>query len=154
MGLLELLVKVSANAAGGGAIRRGNGSWYIGFSAKYNAVNPLATELYAIIDGLAIAQDLGVKKIEVETDAESLRTMLLTIGGNPHHELAAVICDAASLFSDFEVAFINHIPREMNIMVHKLAEYGKDMAVGYKTHYLVPECVKNFYEADLEAAAA
>ncbi|XP_021734916.1 uncharacterized protein LOC110701593 [Chenopodium quinoa] len=144
----------SAISSGGGVLRRSDGTWYVGVSCKYSAVSPLAAELYALNDGLSIANDLRIKKVEVETIAQSLRTMLLTTGPNPHHELAAVVCDVAAVMGKFESVIITHVPREQNELAHKLAAFGKDMAVGYKTHYLVPECVHSVYEADLLHVAA
>ena len=38
---------------------------------------------------------------------------------------------------------------EKNILAHKLDIYRKEMAVCYKTHYLVLECVRAIYETDL-----
>ncbi|XP_021769523.1 uncharacterized protein LOC110733771 [Chenopodium quinoa] len=101
----------------GGVIRRSDGTWYVGFSCKYEAVSPLAAELYALNDGLSIAEDMKLKK-------------------------------------KFEVVVLTHILRERNELAHRLAVLGKDMAVGYKTHFMVPEYVRNIYEADLEGVRA
>ncbi|XP_021753742.1 uncharacterized protein LOC110719145 [Chenopodium quinoa] len=138
----------SAVSSGGGVIRRSDGSWYVGFSCKYDAISPFLTELYAMNDGLSIAMDLGIKKVIVETDAKVLRDMLMTSGPNPHHELAATICDVAAVLSKFEVAVVTHIPREGNELSHRLDVFGREMVVGYKTHYLVPECVSELYESE------
>lgn len=35
-----------------GGFRGVSGNWYVGFSSKFNAITPLATKLYAVLEGL------------------------------------------------------------------------------------------------------
>ncbi|XP_056692002.1 uncharacterized protein [Spinacia oleracea] len=78
---------------GGGVLRKENGDWFLGYSSKYNAKNPLAAELLALREGLSVAKSFDIDKLEVETDAGSLIFMLdtSTVNPYPHHELVAVI---------------------------------------------------------------
>ena len=68
--------KANDKASGGGVIRRTDGSWFMGFSIKFGAVNPAAAELITIREGLSLAKDHNISRLEVETDAQALKIML------------------------------------------------------------------------------
>ncbi|XP_056685189.1 uncharacterized protein [Spinacia oleracea] len=141
-------------AGGGGVLRRENGDWYLGFSSKFNAKTPLAAELLAMREGLAMAKAFQVPKLEVETDAESLIFMLDTSGVNPypHHELAAVISDVRNQIKEDWVIVFKHVPRHKNVVAHHLAAMAMEMAVGHVTHFEVPPRAFNDFKKDKAAA--
>ncbi|XP_021858374.2 uncharacterized protein [Spinacia oleracea] len=114
-------------AGGGGVLRKDSGEWFLGYSSKYNAKTPLAAELLALREGLAVAKAFDVDKIEVETDADSLIFMLdtSTVNPYPHHELVAVIEDVRNLLVGSWDLQMRHIPRHKNLVAHGLAAcYG------------------------------
>ncbi|KAL2899077.1 Protein ALP1-like [Bienertia sinuspersici] len=65
-----------SKAGGGGVIRRDNGTWFMGFSSKYHSLSPLAAELQALRDGLLLAKQFQLTKVEVETDAKTILPLL------------------------------------------------------------------------------
>ncbi|KNA04166.1 hypothetical protein SOVF_202220 [Spinacia oleracea] len=139
-----------SEAGGGGVFRRSSGTWYLGYSSKFNVVSPLATELYAIREGLIMAVEHKVSMLQVETDALSLLTMMKTIDDHHHHELSPVLNDVASLLTRFEKVEITHIPRARNMVAHCLAANSLSMAVGHKVYVEVPQFARGAYLADLQ----
>ncbi|KAL2941343.1 hypothetical protein RDABS01_029693 [Bienertia sinuspersici] len=86
-----------SKAGGGGVIRRDNGTWFMGFSLKYHFLSPLAAELQALRDGLLLAKQFQLTKVEVETDAKTIISLLKDVQNNPKHDLIALILDVANL---------------------------------------------------------
>ena len=68
-------------AGGGGLLRDQDGRWISGFSFKLGTCSVLVAELWAILHGLRLAWEKGVRKLTVETDS------LVTLKGikNRHH---------------------------------------------------------------------
>lgn len=56
-------------ASRGGVIRREDGSWYLGYSFKTKARDPVHAELLAIRHGLKLAKEFGIKNLQVAMDA-------------------------------------------------------------------------------------
>ncbi|XP_056692196.1 uncharacterized protein [Spinacia oleracea] len=142
--------KSMTEAGGGGVFRRPNGSWFVGFSCKFNVSSPLAAELYALREGLIIAKDLSMDKLEVETDAVQLKLMLEKMDENSYHELGPVLKEVANMLSQNWIITFNHIPRFCNKVAHDLAAHSLVMAVGHKLHYIIPACAKEHYFKELE----
>lgn len=88
----------SGSVAGGrGVFRRHTGSWFVGFSTKFNVHSPLAFELYTLREGLKIAKKFMIDKLEVETDALNLKLLLDKVKDHPHHELGPVLREVTQL---------------------------------------------------------
>lgn len=64
-------------AGAGGIIRNHRGFWVKGFSRKVGLATNIIAELWALRDGLKLAQGLGIHKLEVELDAQV--AIILTI---------------------------------------------------------------------------
>ncbi|XP_021857168.2 uncharacterized protein [Spinacia oleracea] len=135
---------------GGGVFRRSSGTWFMGFSSKFNASTPLTAELYAIREGLIMAIEYKVDKLELETDALSLMKMLNTMDNHYHHELSPVLNDVASLMKRFTSLTVHHIPRARNLVSHSLAAYSISMVVGHKVYADVPPFSRIAYHGDLQ----
>ncbi|XP_056692258.1 uncharacterized protein [Spinacia oleracea] len=144
--------KEKDEAGGGGVFRSETGSWYIGFASKYNAITPLAAELYALREGLQMALDYGVQKLEVETDAELLIKLLTAMEDYYHHELAPVIKDVACLMTRFSSFSITHLPRLFNKLAHCMGQYAISMALGHKVFLNPPPFTDVVYQTQLKQA--
>lgn len=118
----------ATKASGRGVLRKENGTWFVGYSTKYKASSPLATELFAIREGLTMARDFDICLLELETDAQSLKFMINSGKVFPHHELSTVINDIAGLLSD---------PRASNSLAHALAAFAHSMDVAHTTLFLI-----------------
>lgn len=53
-----------------------DGSWLVGFSIKFRAINPAAAELITVREGLVTAKRVNIQHLELEADAEALKMML------------------------------------------------------------------------------
>ncbi|KAK6921878.1 Ribonuclease H domain [Dillenia turbinata] len=60
----------------GGLIKNDNGSWMVGFYSRIGLSDILAAELWGVWEGLNLARDRGLRKIELEFDSESLVKLL------------------------------------------------------------------------------
>ncbi|XP_021860368.2 uncharacterized protein [Spinacia oleracea] len=89
--------KSSDIAGGGGMFRSTTGSWFVGFTRKYNMHSSMVAELYATRDELIMAKDYHFDKVELEIDALSLKIMLDVVEKHSHHELAPFLRDVAQL---------------------------------------------------------
>ncbi|XP_021848876.2 uncharacterized protein [Spinacia oleracea] len=144
--------KEKDEAGGGGVFRSETGNWYIGFASKYNAITPLAAELYALREGLQMAVEYGVQKLEVETDAELLIKLLTSMEDYYHHELAPVIKDVACLMTRFSSFSITHLPRLFNKLAHCMGQYAISMALGHKVFLDPPPFTDVVYQTQLKQA--
>ncbi|XP_048490396.1 uncharacterized protein LOC125492264 [Beta vulgaris subsp. vulgaris] len=141
--------KANDKASGGGVIRRTDGSWFMGFSIKFRAVNPAAAELITIREGLSMAKDHNISRLEVETDAQALKIMLDRAEHHPHHQLSAIICDIVKLIKTNWVVIFLHAKRDANMVAHNLARFGMNMEVDKTTHTAPPQCVMKEYMQEL-----
>ena len=141
--------KANDKASGGGVIRRTDGSWFMGFSIKFGAVNPAAAELITIREGLSIAKDHNISRLEVETDAQALKIMLDRAESYPHHQLNAIICDIVKLLKSNWVVIFLHAKRNANMVAHNLARFGMTMDADKITHTAPPQCVMKKYMQEL-----
>ena len=136
-------------SGGGGVIRRTDGSWFMGFSIKFGAVNPAAVELITIREGLSIAKDHNISRLEVETDAQALKIMLDRAERYPHHQLNAIICDIVKLLKTNWVVIFLHAKRNANMVAHNLARFGMAMDADKITHTAPPQFVMKEYMQEL-----
>ena len=141
--------KTNSKASGGGVIRRTDGSWFMGFSVKFDAINPAAAELTTIREGLSLAKDHNISRLEVETDAQALKIMLDRAEKVPHHQLSAIICDIVKLLKTNWVVIFLHAKRDANMVAHKLARFGMEMEMEKVTHTTPPQCVLEDYMKEL-----
>ncbi|XP_042969044.1 uncharacterized protein LOC122301721 [Carya illinoinensis] len=103
-------------ACGGGVIRDHDGRVLAGFAIHYGQVSNNVAEGRALLDGLKLAQQLGIRDILVESDSE-------------------VIDDIQRLFVDLQCS-IHHIFREANMVADYLAKEGAFNGVENERVYL------------------
>lgn len=106
-------------------------------SSKFNAITPVAAELYAVREGLTMAVDYDIQNLELETDAQSLVTMLGTVDHSYHYELSPVINDVACPVVRFKCLIK---------VAHCLDQYALSMTVGHKPFTRVA------YQGDIESS--
>jgi ribonuclease HI len=110
-------------AGGGGVIRDSLGNWLGGFSRSIGITSCVQAELRALKDGLLLALDLEISKLEIEMDSsvavESLKTTSM-----PNVFLRSIVDDCRLLLERFEATTIKHIYREANGCADALAKSG------------------------------
>lgn len=110
-------------AGGGGVFRRPAGSWFLGFSSKFNVHSPSAAVLYALREGLMIAKDFMIDKLKVETDALNLKLLLEKVNDQSHHDLGPVLREVAQLLGQSWIISFTHIPHFCNKVAHSLTTH-------------------------------
>lgn len=60
----------------GGLLRVDRGQWLAGFMRNIGLTSSIAAELWGLRDGLSLALQLGIRKIEIELDAKALTLIL------------------------------------------------------------------------------
>lgn len=59
-------------AGGGGILRDSNGTYWAGFSHHYGSCTNMVAETRALLDGLSMCKDLGLRDIVIEIDSKVL----------------------------------------------------------------------------------
>ena len=110
-------------ARGGGVLRDSLGNWIGGFSRSIGITSCVQAELRALKDGLLLALDLEISKLEIEMDSyvavESLKSTSM-----PNVFLRSIVDDCRLLLERFEATTIKHIYRETNGCANALAKTG------------------------------
>lgn len=143
-------LRVHNNAGDGGVFRGATGRWYMGYLSKFNAITPLAAELYAMWEGFLMAVSYEIQILEIETDAQALLTMLGSVNGRYHEKLKPVLTDVAGLMGKFKSLVVKHIPRANNKVARALAQYALEMTVGHNFFLNPPPFASIAYQGDLQ----
>ncbi|XP_021722063.1 uncharacterized protein LOC110689604 [Chenopodium quinoa] len=145
----------SEKGGGGGVFRNVQGKWYFGYSSKYNAPSALGAELYALREGLNFAHAMPLKYLEVDTDAQEIKSLLNREGDNMNHELSGLIIDVARALSNKNMVIVfSIIPRELNSVAHYLAKYAMIMGLGHTPHYACLTNAVAAFKEDMRALYA
>ncbi|XP_021758594.1 uncharacterized protein LOC110723552 [Chenopodium quinoa] len=138
------------NAGAGAVIRDLYAGWMVRGSWKFKARNPEEAELLAIKGGMELAIKEELRKVTVETDAQSLKsTTIEHIDKQERHELAAILSDIGELLKGPCKFDFKYIRREANTVAHRLAQLAFVMEEEIILHNSVPAFVKNAYEIDM-----
>ncbi|KAL2506264.1 Uncharacterized protein Adt_21885 [Abeliophyllum distichum] len=116
-------------ASGGGIIRDSSGQCIRAFFSFYGDCTILEAELRAILDGIILAQRLGLSVLWVESDS-TLAIHCITKGGGPWHIQATLRHIRHLLAMDRDT--ITHIFREDNQVADLLASEGWDRRYYYE----------------------
>ncbi|KAL2527183.1 Uncharacterized protein Adt_12237 [Abeliophyllum distichum] len=115
--------------SGGGIIRDSSGQCIRAFFSFYGDCTILEAELRAILDGIILAQRLGLSVLWVESDS-TLAIHCITKGGGPWHIQATLRHIRHLLALDRDT--ITHIFREGNQVADLLASEGWDRRCYYE----------------------
>jgi ribonuclease HI len=115
----------SWRAGAGGLIRRGDGSWVIGFSCFLRIANNTYAELIAIFYGLNLASYQGCTVCCCYSDSKTAIDLIMKpVSVNRFHSYASVIANIKQLMSlEWEVN-LSHSLREGNSCADFLAKVG------------------------------
>ncbi|KAL2933050.1 hypothetical protein RDABS01_016169 [Bienertia sinuspersici] len=100
-------------------------------------------------DGLLLAKQFQLSKVEVETDAKTILPLPDDAQNNPKHDIITLILDVANLLKLEWQITISHVNREANQVAHCLANYAHLMEDHKVNHLSVPDCVRKAYDIDL-----
>ncbi|KAK2378521.1 hypothetical protein QL285_066416 [Trifolium repens] len=139
---------ISGRAGTGGLIRRGDGSWVIGFSSFLGMSNNTYAEIMAIYQGLRLAKDSGCLFVICYSDSKGVID-LITKPLNKHHCYASILANILDLLNmDWDVR-ICHTLREGNASADFLAKWGASNDINWKLWNSPPEDLKPTLRNDL-----
>lgn len=126
--------------AAGGIIRKDKAKWITEFMKFIGTRTPLLAEAWALLTGLQIASDIGIKKLEIETDCQELFCLLNNKTSN-YHPLSIIVLNCRHNISKFEDAKLLKIKREQNLCTDKLAKEARKHGRSTRT-YITPPFVQ------------
>jgi ribonuclease HI len=117
---VDAAISKSSIAGAAGAICRDENGVYLGASARvFDGINdPVTLEAFACSEGLALAQDLGVRKIQVTTDCLVILQALEQGSLASYSSVLKEICDRQHQFIESKVV---HERRNSNVEAHNFA---------------------------------
>ncbi|CAI0559343.1 unnamed protein product, partial [Linum tenue] len=122
------VISTPESTAAGGVIRDEEGLLLRAFTMNLGGGSITKAEIAGITDGLQIAWDLGLKKVQVQTDSKiAMQLLHEATSSNPHHCLIAAA--RRLLARDWQVEII-HMYREGNVVADFLASLGHSRGVG------------------------
>lgn len=128
-------------AGGGGVIRNDTGCWVKGFCINLGMASNVAAELLAILQGLKLAWDLGIRRVHLETDSlTGLELVMKEPRGSPHHN---VIQEIRKQIKQQWECKVSHIWREGNQVADCLAKISLNMQPGLYVLDTPPQDIKS-----------
>ncbi|GLT45320.1 hypothetical protein SLA2020_191580 [Shorea laevis] len=132
----------------GGLIRDSQGQWVVGFMRNIGHTTSLAAELWAIRDGLSMANYLQIQNLIVETDCQVAHA-LLSGTSNPYHPHSTLILDCRDLLCTLPRVQLKHVMRGSNMVADALAKKGARSSYGLHILYECPPNVDLLCTADI-----
>ena len=128
-------------------IRDCNGAWVTGFSRSIGIASCVQTELRALLDGLLLAIELDIPKLEIELNS-LIVAELFTSTKIANIFLSSIVCDCRSLLDRFEQFSIKHIFREANSCIDLFAKAGCAQLVDFVLLTMPPTHVLEVLDFD------
>ena len=105
------------------------------------------TEACAVLYGLQVCGEAGLRKIELETDSKTIAEAL-----NRRTQLqnytSIFIQDALGMGEFFDVVSFSHVRRNANMVAHKLARLALQFEGGKIWFTDIPPCITNVLELE------
>ncbi|CAN1276616.1 Putative ribonuclease H protein At1g65750, partial [Linum perenne] len=138
----------SSSAAVGRVIRDDQGRFVLAFASNLGSCSIVRAEMRAILDGMVLAWERGIRKLRIQTESASAVQLLTDMRGLLHQHSSLV-----NLFQEFnsrpwEVS-IEHIFREANNAADFLANSGHQLDLGTTVFYLPCPTLLNWLRYDL-----
>ncbi|KAK4262866.1 hypothetical protein QN277_028366 [Acacia crassicarpa] len=111
----------SSKAGCGGVLRNNRGEWVIGYTKVIGVCDACSAEEWAVLEGLKLAWDFGVKNVILESDAQELIRRITAPSSHPGSLLFEQI--RKMLRREWQVN-LRYIPREINRLADALAKLG------------------------------
>nr|POE90531.1 putative ribonuclease h protein [Quercus suber] len=111
------------NSGCGGLIRDSNGLWIRGFAKTMVVNSSLASEMWALREGLTLCLDLQPQAVEIELDATAAIS-ILSGNSNTNGDLSGLVDDCRDLLLQLPQVRMLHCYREANSCADALARLG------------------------------
>lgn len=148
-------------AGGGGIIRNSQGGWVRGYARSIGLTSSIIAELWALRDGMQLADHMGIRQLEVELDAKVI-VGLLNSNKNPNSTYAPLLSNCRYLLAKLPQVRVSHVFREANKCADWLAKWGTVMKEDFvvfefpsttELETLVAKDINGLYYARLVAAS-
>ncbi|RYR43008.1 hypothetical protein Ahy_A08g039435 [Arachis hypogaea] len=113
----------------GGLFRNGDGNLVAGFMMKIGRVTITSAEIWAIYTGMKLAVELGINKLQIETDF-FCALKLIDGSSSSHHHMFSLIKAIEDLRSKMTYVSIKHIFCEANFCADVLAKQAQSLPTG------------------------
>ncbi|KAK4482042.1 hypothetical protein RD792_012965 [Penstemon davidsonii] len=125
-------------AAAGGLIRDDTGSWVVGFSRKLGSTSITMAELLAAREGLEMAWEMRLQRLELELDSEVVFSLIKDADVETH-PLGNIIKDCRTLIRMPWECRIVHTRRSGNGCADALAKMGHDLDTSLCSWDIAPQ---------------
>ncbi|MCH99988.1 ribonuclease H protein, partial [Trifolium medium] len=141
-------VKNGSQQAGcGGVIRNGSGNWVCGFAKALGPCSAFVAELWGILEGITIAKDRNIMRIEVQVDSKAVLQYLTSPKNGSIRGRRLVRKIRELIEQGIEVQF-KHVYREANRVADWLANLGCNLANGSTLFEFPPREVQSLVDDD------
>lgn len=121
------VVNSSRLAGCGGLLRDSAEQWVVGFTKSISDNSSIATELWALREGLGMCLERGISAVEIELDATAAIS-LVSSNVNANGDLSGLVDDCRELLLCLPQVKLSHCFREANFCVDALAKLGSASA--------------------------
>ena len=139
---------VSGRAGAGGVVRGDHGEWIVGFSEQLGVCSAIQAELRAVLRGLRIAREMGLRKLWIQVDSMVVVTLLSTsdLRFSAYHGILQQ-CKILLAWGYWETR-VTHCFREANQVADKLANLGIEGNLGVTMYPTPPREVREALFSD------
>jgi len=142
-------------AGAGALIRNDKGEWVVGSARYLGHTSNHVVECWALKDGLTLAVQHGISKLEIELDSISAIAAFSSILNDNCIDirLQPILNDCRSLFKEIQHKQLKHVFRETNLYADILAKHGshflcKNLDAVYKLFLEPPAFITNSLRFD------
>ncbi|XP_057418578.1 uncharacterized protein LOC130712781 [Lotus japonicus] len=133
----------SAHMSCGGLLQNHEGVWIVGFASFEGIGEAFLAELIAVIRGLRLAWQQGIRKLLCYSDCMEVVDALSENRSHNLYSYAAFLSEAKNLLhQDWEVTLL-HKPRELNLPADALAKIGMGLRIEFSMWRTPPPEVVN-----------
>ncbi|CAN1137711.1 Putative ribonuclease H protein At1g65750 [Linum perenne] len=122
------VIQPNSRAAAGGLIRNDQGSFVHAFTANLGNCSITRAEICAIVQGMKLAWELGIRKLLIQSDSKAAIAILLREDTDHQHAILAL--EFQELKSRSWDISITHVFREANCGADYLANLGHSYCFG------------------------
>lgn len=117
--------------------------------SRYEGVtDPLSIELLACRDALAMAQEMGLQQVEIETDCQEIQRLWEAPQKSTGFHLIREMKEMSTLFQGFKLRFASRLT---NSVAHRLARHSLQLSVLMLLYETIPGWLTELVQSDMLA---
>ncbi|CAI0436181.1 unnamed protein product [Linum tenue] len=126
--MAQLLSLSPASTSCGGVVRGDDGRFIKAFTANLGGGSITRAELAGIAHGLRFAWEEGIRKVVLQTDSCTARTLIEK--ATPQHPHYSCVAEIRQWLARHWLVRIEHVFREANFVADHLASIGHSVPIG------------------------